>query len=259
MKLIASLAEWQEVRAGMTISGRSVGFVPTMGNLHRGHVSLLERSRAENDISVLSIFVNSTQFNSSLDLEAYPRTLDEDLAAAEQAGTDFVLNPSYEEIYPDDFRYVISEKTLSKRFCGAHRPGHFDGVLTVVMKLLMIVRPERAYFGEKDYQQYLLIRDLADAFFLQTQIVPCPLVRDADGLALSSRNRNLTPQQRKTAGQFPKILRAAASVEEAATTLAEAGFAVDYVEDFEGRRLAAVTLGSVRLIDNIELASSTQP
>lgn len=253
MQVISSLAEWRRIRQEQSFEGQSVGLVPTMGNLHDGHLSLLTRARTENDLTVLSIFVNATQFNDRRDLENYPRTPQEDLAAAHETGVDFVICPTYDEVYPDNFRFVISEKELSRRFCGAHRPGHFDGVLTVVLKLLQLVKPTRAYFGEKDYQQFILVRDMAEAFFLDTQIIPCPLVRDTDGLALSSRNRNLTPDQRRQAASFPRILQESESAEEAIRKLTSAGFEVDYVEEFEGRRLAAVKIGSVRLIDNVLL------
>ena len=142
--------------AGAVAAGATVGFVPTMGALHRGHVSLLDRARAECDVVVLSIFVNPTQFNDPGDLAAYPITLDDDLAVAAAAGCDHVLLPDTDQVYPDGYRYQVTERDFSEELCGAHRPGHFDGVLTVVMKLFQIVAPSRAYFGEKDYQQLLL-------------------------------------------------------------------------------------------------------
>ena len=152
----------------------------------------------------------------------------------------------------------IHENSLSKELEGASRPGHFDGVLTVVMKLLTIVTPQRAYFGEKDWQQYQLIRDMADAFFLDTEIVPCPLIRDSDGLALSSRNSLLSDPERTIAPRFHEILASRASVEDKENLLKKAGFQVDYVEERDGRVLAAVWLGEVRLIDNVCIDRRTQ-
>jgi pantoate--beta-alanine ligase len=229
-----------------------VGFVPTMGALHSGHRSLLERARAENDRVVLSIFVNPSQFDDPGDLECYPRTLEADLALAEGLA-DHVLAPEPKEMYRDDYRYRMSEHYLSARLEGARRPGHFDGVLTVVLKLLNIVRPDRAYFGEKDRQQLDLVQGMARALFLPVEIVACPTVRDADGVALSSRNRRLSPTARERAAAFPQILRASADAGSAATELAKAGFGVDYVEDQGGHRLAAVRIEDIRLIDNVRL------
>lgn len=255
IQTVTSVAEWMEIRQGPFVSEKTLGFVPTMGNLHRGHISLLEKSKSDNDLTVLSIFVNPAQFDEKSDLQSYPKTLEADLRAADEAGADYAVVPESSEIYPDDYRFKVIETDLSQRFCGKHRPGHFDGVLTVVLKLLQLVRPDRAYFGEKDYQQYLLVRDMAKAFFLKTEIIPCPLVRDSDGLALSSRNLNLTPEQRVLARKFPGILTQPGSPEEIFRKLSGEGFEVDYVEDFEGRRLAAVRIGPVRLIDNVVIES----
>lgn len=230
-----------------------IGFVPTMGALHQGHIELLRQARRENEQVVLSIFVNPTQFNDPKDLEKYPRTLSDDLQMAEKAGVDVVWTPNFEDMYPDQYRFKITENDLSQKFCGAHRPGHFDGVLTVVMKLLQVVSPDRAYFGEKDYQQLSLIREMASAFFLPTKIVPVATVRESDGLAMSSRNVRLAAEERKNAPLLNQLLRGAKSAQEASQALNRAGFKVDYVEDFEGRRLAAAWLGNVRLIDNVQV------
>jgi pantoate--beta-alanine ligase len=156
-------------------------------------------------------------------------------------------------MYRDDYRYRMSEFDLSARLEGAQRPGHFDGVLTVVLKLLNLVRPDRAYFGEKDRQQLELVQGMARALFLPVEIVPCPTVRDTDGVALSSRNRRLSPAARERAAAFPRILRGSADAGSAATELAKAGFGVDYVEDRGGIRLGAVRIEDVRLIDNVRL------
>jgi pantoate--beta-alanine ligase len=256
MKVYQSLAAWRAARRAMT--GR-IGFVPTMGALHRGHTSLIERSVAECDVTVLSIYVNPTQFNSPADLAHYPRTLAADLALAGELGVDAVITPTFAELYPDDFRYQVSEQAVSTELCGAHRPGHFTGVLTVVLKLLNLVRPERAYFGEKDYQQYALIRGMAEAFFLDVEIVPCDTVREADGLALSSRNALLDAEGRRLAPRFAALLRAPLSDEEVGRQLEQAGFVVDYVETRDGRRFGAVVVRGrqreVRLIDNVPLAA----
>jgi len=242
---------WREARAGTVFTGRSIGFVPTMGALHAGHLSLLERARAENDVVVMSLFVNPTQFNDPNDFEKYPQTLDADLRAAEAAGVDHVLVPDREEIYPDDYRYRITEDRLSRILEGAHRPGHFDGVLTVVMRLFNLVRPDRAYFGEKDLQQLLLIRGMVEAFFMPVEIVACPTVRAEDGLALSSRNTLLSPEGRAKAPTFSAILRSVEDPSAARAELERAGFEVDYVEDYEQWRLGAVRLEGIRLIDNV--------
>lgn len=251
-RVFEQLAAWRTEREALERAGRSVGFVPTMGALHAGHRALLERARAENDIVVLSIFVNPMQFDDPGDLARYPRTLEADLALAE-GWADCVLAPSAAELYPDDYRYRVTEYTLSTRWEGAQRPGHFEGMLTVVLKLLNVVRPHRAYFGEKDWQQLELVRGLASALLLAVQIVACPTVRDADGLALSSRNRRLSPDGRARAAAFPRILRESPDAASAAARLGERGFGVDYVEDHAGVRLGAVRLEGVRLIDNVRL------
>jgi len=250
MRVFTRLSEWREARAAF--AGRSVGFVPTMGALHEGHASLFARARAENEHVVASLFVNPTQFEDPNDLERYPRTLEADLAL--MSGTvDAVLAPTVEELYPDGFRYRVTEGELSSKLEGAHRPGHFDGVLTVVLKLLNLVAPQRAYFGEKDWQQLELVRGMVRALFLPVEIVPCPTVRAPDGLALSSRNQRLSAAGRAHAALFPRRLRASPTAEEAAAALRTEGFEVDYVQELKGVRLGAVRLENVRLIDNVRL------
>ena len=250
--VISDLREWQAARAALALDSRSVGFVPTMGALHEGHRSLLERARRENDRVVLSIFVNPTQFDDPADLQRYPRTLPSDLAVAGDL-VDLVLLPQPKEMYADSYRYRVTEGEQSSRLEGAHRPGHFDGVLTVVLKLLNLVRPDRAYFGEKDRQQLDLVRGMAAAFFLPVEIVPCPTVRDPDGLAMSSRNRRLSAAGRRRAAEFPRILQKSPDPVTARRDLALAGFDVDYVQDDAGIRLGAVRIEDVRLIDNVRL------
>lgn len=252
-----SVASWRERRVSDVRHGITLGLVPTMGALHDGHLSLVARSRSENDRTLVSIFVNPTQFDDPADLEAYPRTLERDLSLLESAGVDYVFSPPAPEMYGDGFRYQVSERELSTVLEGAYRPGHFNGVLTIVLKLLNIASAERAYFGEKDWQQLTLVRGMADAFFVPTAIVACPTVREADGLALSSRNARLRGSERPRAAQFHRILTSAETPDVAADRLAAAGFTVDYVDDRDGRRLAAVRLHGVRLIDNVPLRNAS--
>lgn len=254
LRIHRSLTEWQNCRNGFSPTTK-VGFVPTMGALHKGHRALLEKARAENDVVVLSIYVNPTQFNDPQDLQNYPQTLPADLAMAEDAGVDHVLIPKYEDLYADQYRYQVTESELSRTLCGAHRPGHFTGVLTVVMKLLNLVRPAKAYFGEKDYQQLQLIKDMVAAFFMQVEIVACPTIRESDGVAMSSRNTKLDSNGREKAKVFAAILKTATDLENAKVTLQENGLEVDYLEQHSGRRFGAVRVktanGEVRLIDNV--------
>jgi pantoate--beta-alanine ligase len=254
-----SLSPWREERRRQIRAGLTLGVVPTMGALHEGHLSLVRRSRAENDRTLATIFVNPTQFDDPADLARYPRTLETDLAALRADGADFVLLPRARELYADDYRYRVVGLGLAEVLEGAHRPGHFDGVLTVVLKLLQIASAERAYFGEKDWQQLALVRGMAEAFFLPTQVVACPTVRERDGLALSSRNVLLDAGNRALAPMFYQTLARAPSADAAARELSELGFLVDYVEDRDRRRLGAVHLGGVRLIDNVALGEAHDP
>jgi pantoate--beta-alanine ligase len=222
-----------------------------MGALHSGHASLFRAAGQKCDFVLASVFVNPTQFDEKWDFEHYPRMLDQDCALMDKAGVDAVFAPSVEEMYPNGTHYAVTEDQFSKQLCGAHRPGHFDGVLTVVMKLLQIAEADKAFFGEKDYQQLQLIRGMCKAFFLPVCIESCPIIREADGLAMSSRNARLTPEERTLAPQFHRILSSAPDAAGARRQLEQAGFAVDYVEDHEGRRYGAVRLGKTRIIDNV--------
>jgi len=235
----------------ITRAGKSLGLVPTMGALHEGHLSLVRRAAEENDTVAVSVFVNPAQFDDPEDLKRYPRNFEEDRVILENAGTDLVFYPDAGDMYSDGYRYKVTEVEDSLLLEGAHRDGYFDGVLTVVLKLLNIVGADRAYFGEKDWQQFNLIRGMAGAFFLNTEIIPCPVVRENDGLAMSSRNARLIPSERELAPTFHRILVGTGASETKVTRLKKAGFIVDYVEEREGRILGAVHLGKVRLIDNV--------
>ncbi len=252
MRVWRRLDQWHERRRA--ISEQDVGFVPTMGALHRGHASLVERCRAENQVAVASIFVNPSQFNDPRDLDRYPRTLDRDLALLESLGVDDVLVPAAHDLYPHGYRFRIEADCLTAAMEGAHRPGFLQGVMTIVMKLLQLVQAQRAYFGEKDFQQLQAIREMGSDFFIPTEIVACPTVRAASGLAESSRNALLSEAGRDKAALIFRALTTSSHPAEASAALAAAGFTVDYVEDHWDRRFAAAFLEGVRLIDNVPLA-----
>lgn len=254
MEVLHTIPKWQAYRRSIDLQ-HSVGAVMTMGCLHAGHEALLRRSIVENDRTVLTIFVNPTQFNREEDLVHYPRTVEADLKLAEALGVSCVFMPQFQDLYPDDFRYQVVETSLSHQLEGEYRPGHFEGVMTIVLKLLQLLRPNRAYFGEKDYQQYELIRGMAEAFFIDTLIVPCPTVREENGLALSSRNTRLTMQGIELAARLNQVLLHAENSLECRKALISLGFEVDYIQDYGSRRYAAVYVEGVRLIDNVELES----
>lgn len=252
MLMFNNLNEWVAFRKTLSVDN-SLGFVPTMGNLHAGHASLFLKSKEENACTVSSLFVNPTQFNNPNDLARYPRTLEADIQIMENAGVDFCILPDEKAMYADAYRYQIQETQLSQRMEGKHRPGHFDGVLTVVLKLLHLTKPTRAYFGEKDYQQFSLIQSMVGAFFMDVEVKACPTIREQSGLAFSSRNNRLTQEQRLTADAFAQIFhqdKPCDLIHEELTTL---GITVDYLEEYEGRRYAAVNIGDIRLIDNYQL------
>jgi len=257
MKIIETVRAFQEWRASVPHS-KTIGLVPTMGALHLGHASLLERSSRENDLTIATLFVNPTQFNQAQDFENYPKTWEADLAMCEKYGADVVFAPKDKnEMYPDHFQYRVSEHAFSNELCGEFRPGHFEGVLTIVLKLLNLASANRAYFGEKDHQQLSLISGLKTAFFLKTEIIPCPTVRESSGLAMSSRNLRLSPSEKEIAPKLHEIISTYPSLGLAKEELTRLGFRVEYLVDktheLGRRRYAAAWLGNVRLIDNVKL------
>lgn len=206
MKVINSIQQLRECLAQHRKEGHSIGFVPTMGALHEGHASLVRRSVEENDVTVVSIFLNPTQFNDPKDLERYPRTLDADCRLLEQYKADIAFAPSVKEMYPEPDTRQFSYPPTDSVMEGAMRPGHFNGVCQIVSKLLSYVEPDRAYFGEKDYQQIAVIRRMVDDLGFKLEIVPCPVVRQEDGLALSSRNSLLSDEERVIAANIYRIM-----------------------------------------------------
>lgn len=204
MRLFRSIVELQNELFEVRKQGKTVGIVPTMGALHEGHASLVRRSVSENGVTVVSVFLNPTQFNDSKDLERYPRTLDADCKLLEECGADYVFAPSVEEMYPVEDRRQFEFPPVTTVMEGAHRPGHFNGVCQVVSRLFYIARPDRAYFGEKDWQQIAVVKAMVKYLSLSVKIVECPTVREDDGLAKSSRNTLLAPEERQIA---PAIYR----------------------------------------------------
>lgn len=276
-RLIAVRAAIRDLRG----DGGTVALVPTMGALHDGHLSLVTRANEVADHVVASIFVNPTQFGEGEDLESYPRPEEEDRAKLESAGCDLLWAPMPDEVYPDGFSTAIRVSGVTEGLCGASRPGHFDGVAVIVAKLFNQIGPDYALFGEKDYQQLTLIRRMTRDLDFKVEIVGVPTVREADGLALSSRNAYLTDDERARAAALPDAMREAAAaiiggetvsfaIIAAKARLFEAGFAaVDYIElrDAEtlepattlerpARLIAAAQIGKTRLIDNIAVERS---
>lgn len=278
MKTVHTINALQEELNALRQQGKRVGLVPTMGALHAGHASLVKRSVAENDVTVVSDFVNPTQFNDLNDLAKYPRTLDADCRLLEACGVSFVFAPSVEEIYPEPDTRQFSFAPLDTVMEGIYRPGHFNGVCQIVSKLFDIVKPDRAYFGEKDFQQLAIIREMVKQMHFPLQIVGCPIVREADGLALSSRNARLSEEQRAQALKISQTLFASRdyaathSVDETKQFVEEAihqapGLELEYFELVDGNTLQSIAswddaayavgcitvyCGEVRLIDNIK-------
>lgn len=256
----------------------NIGFVPTMGALHKGHISLIEASKKQNDITACSIFVNPIQFNNNSDYEKYPLTLDKDIEMLENAGCDMLFAPSVAEMYPEPANEKYSFGALEKVMEGAMRPGHFNGVAIVVKKLLEIITPDRSYFGEKDFQQLLIIKSLVAQLNIPVEIIPCPILREPDGLAMSSRNMRLTQDQRVIAPEIYKILQASKdqknlnSVPELKKMVSDqinciSDFRLEYFEIADAKTLTpltdwnppvcaigfiAVFMGEIRLIDNVK-------
>ncbi len=279
MDIARTIAELRRQVALWRKAGERVGLVPTMGALHEGHLALVRTAKAECDRVAASIFVNPKQFSPSEDLASYPRRETADFDVLRAAGVDLVFAPATAEIYPPDFVTTIQVTGLTEGLCGAHRAGHFDGVATVVTKLLIQSLPDAAYFGEKDYQQLMIVRRLARDLDIPVQIAGVPTVREPDGLALSSRNAYLSQRERRIAPDLARVLRSVAAalaqqpagvVGELARGLGElqdAGFAVEYLEIRDAETLAPVTaqvtapsrvfaavhLGRTRLIDNMPL------
>jgi pantoate--beta-alanine ligase len=278
MKVLKTVIALQAELALEREKNRSIGFVPTMGALHQGHVSLVKQSVSENDITVVSIFVNPTQFNDKNDLLNYPRTLAPDCELLQSVGDMIVFAPSVDEIYPEPDARQFDFGALETVMEGQFRPGHFNGVAQVVSRLFDIVKPDRAYFGEKDFQQLAIIRNLVRQLNLAVEIVSCPIVREPDGLALSSRNARLTPAQRKNAAAISRVLfesrkgkerlpvaELKQKVTDAINVVPE--LRVEYFDLVDGHSLQpvndwrdseyivgciAVYAGDVRLIDNIQ-------
>jgi pantoate--beta-alanine ligase len=279
MEVVESAGQMQEIALGLKSARLSIGLVPTMGYLHQGHLSLVRRARSECDRVVMSIFVNPLQFGPQEDFAAYPRDPEHDLALAREEGVGFVFTPAGVSMYPEGFStHIEVGGVLTEKMCARSRPGHLRGVTTVVMKLFQITRPDRAYFGQKDAQQALVIRKMATDLNLPLEIVVCPIVRETDGLALSSRNVYLSPAEREAALALPRSLEAGRSLillgERRAERVRRAildglinpDLRVDYVEVCDGQTLAdmaelqgpvllaaAVWVGKTRLIDNIYL------
>ncbi len=279
MKLVETVNEMKEISKRHLAEGKTIGFVPTMGYLHKGHLSLVEQARKENDIVVVSIFVNPIQFGPNEDFDRYPRDLQRDLTLLEPYNVDYVFYPSVQEMYPTEFSVYVDETKLSKYLCGASRPGHFRGVCTVVNKLFNIVRPTRAYFGQKDAQQFRILRRMVENLNMDVEMVEMPIVREEDGLAMSSRNVYLKPEERVEATRLYRSLKRAQELiksgerdvlkikDEIRKVLDHPFLRIDYVEivsesnlepvenlkDFEGKKIIialAVFVGKARLIDN---------
>ena len=212
MEVISKVGQLRERLAAFRNEGRTIGFVPTMGALHEGHASLVRRSVGENDVTVVSIFLNPTQFNDPKDLERYPRTLEADCRLLEECRADIAFAPSVAEIYPEPDTRQFSYPPTDSVMEGAMRPGHFNGVCQIVSKLFTYVEPDRVYLGEKDYQQIAVIRRMVADLGFKVEIVPCPVVRQSDGLAMSSRNSLLTDEERATAANIYRIMKESRSL-----------------------------------------------
>jgi pantoate--beta-alanine ligase len=227
MRVVKTISELKSLISGYKQENKTVGLVPTMGALHAGHKSLVDRARKENDIVVVSVFVNPTQFNNKQDLATYPRTEERDCALLEAAGCDVVFMPAVEEVYPEPDNRQFDLGVVAEVMEGAHRPGHFNGVAQIVSKLFGFVEPDRAYFGEKDFQQIAVIRKMVQLEGFKLQIVACPIKREDDGLALSSRNVRLTAEQRQLAPNIYRVLKESCNFAKSHTVAETEKFVVD--------------------------------
>ncbi len=234
MKVVTTIKELQAELDAARSAGHSIGLVPTMGALHRGHASLVERSVSENDTTVVSIFLNPTQFNDKNDLQRYPRTLEADCQLLEHCGAQIAFAPSVEEIYPEPDTRHFSYPPTDAVMEGARRPGHFNGVCQIVSKLFAWVQPTRAYFGEKDYQQIAVIRRMTADLGFKLEIVPCSCIREADGLAMSSRNTLLTPAERAIAPRIYKALAASREFARSHSVAATQQYVVNRINAIDG-------------------------
>lgn len=277
MLIIETKKELKDLIKDCRKQGKTIGFVPTMGFLHEGHLSLIKTAKKENDFVVVSIFVNPTQFGVGEDFDAYPRNLDRDAELSESAGADVIFHPTVHEMYPDKYSTYVEVEEITNKLCGLSRPTHFKGVTTVVNKLFNIVEADKAYFGQKDAQQVAVIQRMVRDLNMNIEIIPCPIVREIDGLAMSSRNTYLTPEQRKAALILSKSLfaaqdmimkgsRNASEIKEFIVDMikSEPLAVIDYVEVVDTLSLDNITLvkdsvlialavkiGRTRLIDNI--------
>ncbi|MDP4182959.1 MAG: pantoate--beta-alanine ligase [Bacillota bacterium] len=206
MRVIERISDLKAVIRSQKASGKTIGFVPTMGYLHEGHLSLVKASREENDFTIMSIFVNPTQFGPNEDFEKYPRNMEKDTSLAESVGADLIFSPSVSEMYPEGYKTYVDVEKITEVLCGKSRPGHFKGVTTVVTKLFNIVEPDKAYFGQKDAQQVVVISKMVKDLNMNIEIVMCPIVRESDGLAMSSRNTYLSMGERQEAVILSKSL-----------------------------------------------------
>jgi pantoate--beta-alanine ligase len=254
MQIVESIQEMKKALEPYRAAGKSVGLVPTMGYLHAGHMSLVKRARKENDIVVLSIFVNPTQFSPVEDFEGYPRDLAHDAGLAEQEGADFIFAPEADEMYPDGYgTFVDVDGPETKGMCAAGRPGHFRGVATVVEKLLDIIGPERAYFGQKDAQQLAVVKKMVKDLNISVEVVGCPIIREPDGLAMSSRNVYLRPDERQAAPVLHTALKQGAALAKQGETSS------DRIIDAVRRVVAGEPLADLEYVEIRETAGFTAP
>jgi pantoate--beta-alanine ligase len=279
MQTFETILPLQQKIAELKQSGKSIGFVPTMGALHQGHLDLMQKAKQENDVLVVSIFVNPIQFNNPSDLEKYPRTLDQDKQLLQSVNCDLLFAPDAKEMYPEPDKTIYHFGKLATVMEGAFRPGHFNGVAVVVKKLFEIVSPHKAYFGEKDFQQLAIIQSLVKQQKLSVTIVPCSTIREADGLAMSSRNMRLSPEERAIAPEIHKILQKTVSLRNVLSPNEMEQYAknafnkiqafdleyvsiaddtdlqpIEHWNDVSGARIfVALQLGNVRLIDNVRI------